>query len=104
MKGNMIFGIYGHNETSISSCMAVPFNYIQPIWKKKICINLQKRMLFPQSTKVPLGSNVDFNIHDNISEYDFGTGGRGRGKLVPILKKWYIIMVYAKLNIHRPIV
>ena len=60
MKGNMIFGIYGHNETSISSCMAVPFNDIQPI--------LRKRILSPQSTKVPLGSNVDFSIHDNISE------------------------------------
>ena len=67
MKGNMIFGIYGHNETSISSYMAVPFNDIQPIWNK-ICINLQKRILSPQSTKVPLGSNVDFSIHDNISE------------------------------------
>ena len=74
MKGKMIFGIYGHNEISISSCMAVPFNDIQPIWNK-ICINLQKRILSPQSTKVPLGSNVDFSI----------------------------IMVYAKLNIHRPI-
>ena len=67
MKGNMILGIYGHNETSISSCIAVPFNDIQPIWNK-ICINLQKRILSPQSTKVPLGSNVNFNIHDNISE------------------------------------
>ena len=77
MKGNMIFGIYGHNETSISSCMAVPFNDIQPIWNK-ICINLQKRILSPQSTKVPLGSNVDFSIHDNISELDLGTlGGIG---------------------------
>ena len=54
MKGNMIFGIYGHNETSISSCMAVPFNDIQPIWNK-ICINLQKRIHSPQSTKVLLG-------------------------------------------------
>ena len=66
MKGNMIFGINGHNETSISSCMTVPFNDIQPIWNK-ICINLQKRILSPQSTKVPFGSNVDFSIHDNIS-------------------------------------
>ena len=32
----------------------------------------------PQSTKVPLGSNVDFNILDNISEWDLGTlGGIG---------------------------
>ena len=35
-------------------------------------------MLSPQSTKVPLGSNVDFNILDNISEWDLGTlGGIG---------------------------
>ena len=67
MKGNMINGIYGHDETFISSCMAVPFNDMQPIWNE-ICTNLQKRMLSSQSTKVPLGSNVDFNIHDNISE------------------------------------
>ena len=32
-------------------------------------------MLSPRSTKVPLGSNVDFNIHDNISEQDLGTPG-----------------------------
>ena len=54
--------------------LAVPFNDIQPIWNK-ICINLQKRMLSPRSTKVPLGSNVDFNILDNISEWDLGTPG-----------------------------
>ena len=47
MKGNMIFGIYGHNETSISSCMAVPFNDIQPIWNK-ICINLQNEYFPPR--------------------------------------------------------
>ena len=35
-------------------------------------------MLSPRSTKVPLGSNVDFNIHDNVSELDLGTlGGIG---------------------------
>ena len=35
-------------------------------------------MLSPQSTKVPLGSKVDFNILDNISEWDLGTlGGIG---------------------------
>ena len=44
----------------------------------------------PRSTKVPLGSNVDFNIHNNISEWDLGTPG-GIG---PYIKKWYIIMVY----------
>ena len=65
MKGNMIFGIYGHNETSISSCMAVPFNSAnleQNLYK------FAKTNTFPQSTKVPLGSNVAFSIHDNISE------------------------------------
>ena len=52
MKGNMIFSIYGHNETSISSCMAVPFNDIQPIWNK-ICINLQKTNTFPPEYQGP---------------------------------------------------
>ena len=47
MKRNMIFGIYGHNETSKSSCMAVPFNDIQPIWNK-ICINLQNEYFPPR--------------------------------------------------------
>ena len=63
----MIFGIYGHLKRLYYIYLAVPVNDVQPIWNK-ICINLQKRMLSPQSTKVPLGSNVDFNIHDNISE------------------------------------
>ena len=56
-------------------------------------------MLSPRSTKVPLGSNVDFNKLDNISEWDLGTPG-GIG---PYIEKLYIIMVYAILNIHRPI-
>ena len=42
----MIFGIYGHNETSLSSCIAVPFNDIQPIWNK-IGTNLHKNERFP---------------------------------------------------------
>ena len=77
MKGNMIFGIYGHNETSISSCMAVPFNDIQPIWNK-ICINLQKRILSPQSTKVLLGYVVMYAKIYIWAKWDLGTlGGIG---------------------------
>ena len=54
--------------------LAVPINDFQPILYK-ICVNLQKRMLSLRSTKVPLGSNLDFNILDNISEWDLGTPG-----------------------------
>ena len=71
MKGNMTFGIYGHNETSISSCMAVPFNDIQPIWNK-ICINLQKRILSPQSTKVLLGYVVMYAKIYIWAKWDLG--------------------------------
>ena len=69
----MIFGIYGHIKRLLGLLLlyiylAVPVNDFQPIWNK-ICINLQKRMLPPPpSTKVPLGSDVDFNINDNISK------------------------------------
>ena len=64
----MIFGILRpYEETVYYIYLVVPVNDIQPIWNK-ICINLQKRMLSPRSNKVPLGSNVDFNIRDNISE------------------------------------
>ena len=51
MKGNMIFGIYGHNETSISSCMVVPFNDIQPIWNKICIVYICKNEYF--SPRVP---------------------------------------------------
>ena len=44
MKGNMIFGIYGHNETSISSCMAVPFNDFLVITTPKSFIPHQTRL------------------------------------------------------------
>ena len=50
----MIFGIYGHLKRLYYIYLAVPVNDVQPIWNK-ICINLQKRMLSPQSTKVLLG-------------------------------------------------
>ena len=50
----MIFGIYGHLKGLYYIYLAVPVNDVQPIWNK-IRINLQKRMLSPQSTKVLLG-------------------------------------------------
>ena len=63
MKGNMIFGIYGHNETSISSCMAVPFNDIQPIWKI-----LAYMATYPSKTLVlwgggGIGPNIEKMVH-----------------------------------------
>ena len=42
-------------------------------------------MLSPLGSKVQLGSNVDFNILDNISEWDLGT--RGGGGMGPYIEK-----------------
>ena len=67
----MIFGIYGHLKRLYYIYLAVPVNDVQPIWNK-ICINLQKRMLSPQSTKVLLGYVVVtvqlhiFAVHENV--------------------------------------
>ena len=54
-------------------------------------------MLSPRSTKVPLGSNVDLKYMTPYPSKTLVLRGE------QVLKKWYIIMVYAKLNIHRTI-
>ena len=60
MKGNMVFGIYGHNETYISSCMAVPFN--------DFLVITTPRVLF----LIKPGSKVT-DIHFSLELYQSGT-------------------------------
>ena len=56
----MVFGIYGHMKRLLGLYLAGCASQWFTANKNKICINLQTMNAFPQSTKVPFGSNVDF--------------------------------------------
>ena len=64
----MIFGIFVAMWRDFCIIAGIASQWYSANIEQNLCKFAKTNDSPPPRTKVPLGSNVDFNIHDNISE------------------------------------